>query len=71
MAVPRSTLAAGSLGYHGPTDLAGAHARVDIGDLARPRLTHHPVHTALIGPLTVAQVPREAYSGQDVTVPTF
>ncbi|MEU4695127.1 hypothetical protein [Actinoplanes sp. NPDC023714] len=37
-----------------------ALAAVDAGDIARARLLHHPVHTALIGPLMVGHVIREA-----------
>jgi hypothetical protein len=36
------------------------HVAVEIGRIAAPRLQHHPVHTALIGPLMAAQVLHEA-----------
>lgn len=49
------------LAYRGVTDLPlSAHAAVDTGDLARPRLEHHPMHEALTGPLMAAQVVHEA-----------
>ncbi len=61
------------------------HAGIEIGNLARPRLTYHPMHAALVGPLMVAQVLREAlamnaiivsrfpeaYGGHDVAVSTI
>lgn len=72
--------------YRGVTELPlSTHAAVDAGDLARPRLEHHPVQKALIGPLMVGQVIREAttmgaviytrvpeaYGGHDVAITTF
>ena len=72
--------------YPGVTELPlCTHAAIDTGNLARPRLEHHPVHKSLIGPLMVGQVVREAvtmngivytrvpeaYGGQDVAVKAF
>ncbi|KUL28827.1 hypothetical protein [Actinoplanes awajinensis] len=62
-----------------PLDLQAA---IEAGDLARPRLEHHPMHRVLIGPPMVAQVLREAlgmngmivtaipeaYGGHDVAI---
>jgi hypothetical protein len=44
------------------------HAAVEVGRLAAPRLRHHPVHTALIGPLMAAQVLHEAQAMNAVIV---
>ncbi|GAA2692173.1 hypothetical protein [Actinoplanes palleronii] len=57
-------------------------ATIEAGNLARPRLEHHPMHRVLIGPPMVAQVLREAltmigaivtaipeaYGGHDVAI---
>ncbi|MBB2946820.1 putative nucleic acid-binding protein [Actinoplanes lutulentus] len=71
------------LGRTGVTELPlSADAAVDVGDIARPRLLHHPVHSALIGPIMVGQViwetkqmgavvvtrVPEAYGGHDISV---
>ncbi|SDS96947.1 hypothetical protein [Actinoplanes derwentensis] len=56
-----------------------------IGDIAAPRIRYHPVHTALIGPLMIAQVlyeaklmnavimtrVPEAYGGHEVSIHTL
>jgi hypothetical protein len=44
------------------------HVAVEVGRLAAPRVQNHPVHTALIGPLMIAQVLYEAATMSAVIV---
>ncbi|MEV0899441.1 hypothetical protein [Actinoplanes sp. NPDC049802] len=67
---------ASSLWYHilGMPDVRQLDLSVgialEVGRIAAPRLVHHPVHTALIGPLMIAQVLYEAKTMQAVIVTT-
>lgn len=46
-------------------------AAIEVGRIAGPRVRHHPVHTALIGPLMTAQVLHEAKTMNAVTMTRF
>ncbi|KUL28830.1 hypothetical protein [Actinoplanes awajinensis] len=48
----------------------GIHAAIEAGNLARPRLEHHPMHRVLIGPPMVGHVLREALVMEGAIVTT-
>ncbi|GLY03766.1 hypothetical protein [Actinoplanes sp. NBRC 101535] len=57
---------------HGVTELPlSVHTAVATGDLARPRLTNHPVHPEMRGPLQAAQVLSEARSMRAIIVTRY